>query len=51
MAVPSAGQFAQNLIDLCLCFHIDPARRVGQEQAARPEREPLGQNDLLLIAT
>ena len=44
------GQPAQQAIDLRLRFDVDTPGGIGEQQAARLQREPFAQYDFLLIA-
>ncbi len=47
---PGLREGRDELVDLRLRAHVDPARRLVQEQHPRVRHEPLPQHDLLLVA-
>jgi hypothetical protein len=50
IATPSRGQAAQQPVDFRLGADVDAARRLVDDQHLRPEREPLREHHLLLVA-
>src|SRR5690348_9405433 len=44
------GEIAEHFIDLVLGADVDAPRRLVEDEDPRPHRQPLGENDLLLIA-
>ena len=50
MALPSRGEVVEKPVDLALGADVDAARRLVEDQDVGVAREPLGDDDLLLVA-